>query len=324
MSCFPIAIKLKPTFETNVVRRISNYTDEAVKDENFTRRCPPGKVPIHKKTMRHQILESQIKGFHQKTQDYPYHHLVHLDTTQDLTFRGASASISLYNLSLQGDQFSISQIWLGSGPDEEINNIQVGCGVFPNLYGDSQLRLTSYWTANGYKTGCYNVNCPGFVQVSPDFAMGSTFGPTSTIGSDSSGKVDLLFKVLQDRTTGNWWVIMGGNSNLIGYWPKNIFTHLKDGASWIQYGGETYTTPNLTSPPMGSGRLPREHFRNAAYFSNIKIVDSDYNEVDIQREDMETTILTNPNCYDLLYQGYQGKSHRQAFLFGGPGGQCGP
>lgn len=136
--------------------------------------------------------------------------------------------------------------------------------------------------------------------------------------------IDCLNVYMQDRTTGNWWLITGDNHILIGYWPKNIFTHLKDGASLIQYGGETYTTPNLMSPPMGSGRLPREHLKNAAYFSTIKIVDSEYNEVDIQRGDMKTYILTNPNCYDLLYQGYEGKQDRQAFLFGGPGGQCGP
>ena len=52
-----------------------------------------------------------------------------LDTTQNATYHGASASISLYNLSLQLNQYSLSQIWLQSGPPTELNSIQIGSGV---------------------------------------------------------------------------------------------------------------------------------------------------------------------------------------------------
>lgn len=52
-----------------------------------------------------------------------------LETTKDMMFRGGSARIGTYNLSLQENQYSISGIWIQSGPPTELNSIQVGTGV---------------------------------------------------------------------------------------------------------------------------------------------------------------------------------------------------
>lgn len=46
-----------------------------------------------------------------------------------MTFHGANAIIGTYNLSLQGNQSSLSQVWLQSGQSTELNSIQVGTGV---------------------------------------------------------------------------------------------------------------------------------------------------------------------------------------------------
>ncbi|KAK3200025.1 hypothetical protein Dsin_023440, partial [Dipteronia sinensis] len=55
-----------------------------------------------------------------------------------------------------------------------------------------------------------------------------------------------------DQETGNWWLLV--DFYKIGYWPKELFTHLKGGADYIQYGGWTYNSPdNKLSPPMGIG-----------------------------------------------------------------------
>ncbi|CAI8618464.1 unnamed protein product [Vicia faba] len=103
-----------------------------------------------------------------------------------MIFRGASAGIGGYNLSLQANQLSLSSIWLESGPSIELNSIKAGIGVHPNLYGDNQLRLTGQWTADGLKkTGCYNILCSGFVQVNRDkeYALGTILHPVGSIGS---------------------------------------------------------------------------------------------------------------------------------------------
>lgn len=56
-------------------------------------------------------------------------------------------------------------------------------------------------------------------------------------------------------------VVLGPNSDQVGYWLKEIFTHLNSsGASKIKYGGKTYAPSNMVSPPMDSGRLPKEFF----------------------------------------------------------------
>jgi hypothetical protein len=39
---------------------------------------------------------------------------------------------------------------------------------------------------DGYKTGCYNARCPGYVQVHPRYFLGEAFGPYNgdQIGAD--------------------------------------------------------------------------------------------------------------------------------------------
>ncbi|CAK8579622.1 unnamed protein product [Lathyrus sativus] len=122
--------------------------------------------------------------------------------------------------------------------------------------------------------------------------------------------------------TGHWWLIIQTTKSVyVGYWPKNLFTHLDKGASVIRFGGQTYSPPNKDSPPMGNGRLPSEKFRNSDFMRLLKIIDSEYNEVDIEPKDMKLYTDTNSNCYDLWYRGYGGYQFRQAFLYGGPGGR---
>lgn len=57
--------------------------------------------------------------------------------------------------------------------------------------------------------------------------------------------------------------------------------------------------------------------------SNLEIIDSNYNEVRVNPKYMKSNCDTTPNCYDVQYHGYEGIVFAQAFLYGGPGGQCG-
>ncbi|CAL5215252.1 unnamed protein product [Lathyrus oleraceus] len=106
----------------------------------------------------------------------------------------------------------------------------------------------------------------GFVQVNHDkeYAIGSVSHPVSSIGSKT--KYIGYTKIKQDRTTCHWWLIIQTTKSIyVGYWPKELFTHLSKGASLIRFGGQTYAPPNKDSPPMGSGRLPREKFINSDF-----------------------------------------------------------
>ncbi|CAK8579674.1 unnamed protein product [Lathyrus sativus] len=314
-------IQLYPTFANNIMQsKLSN--------RKIVEGCSVGKVPIYtRRKIQQNITNSSSRletdDFQQYSKDSPGYHTVTLDTTRNVIFHGASAGIGAYNLSLQAKQYSISSIWLESGPPNELNSIKVGLGVHPSLYGDSQLRLTGHWTADNYgKTGCYNIVCPGFVQVNrdKDYAIGSVSHPTSAIGSTT--KYIGYIKIKQDRITGHWWLIIQTTKPIyVGYWPKELFTHLSKGASLIRFGGQTYAPPNEDSPPMGSGRLPREKFINSGFMVLLKIFDSEYNEIDIKPEDMKRYTDANSNCYDLWYHGFEGYQYRQAFLYGGPGGR---
>lgn len=79
----------------------------------------------------------------------------------------------------------------------------------------------------------------------------------------------------------------------------------------------------MISPPMGSGRLPKELFKNSGFIHNLEIVDSNYNEASVTPKDMKPNLDTKSDCYDVVYHGYEGSHFKQAMLYGGPGGQCG-
>ncbi|PNY02138.1 hypothetical protein L195_g025443 [Trifolium pratense] len=96
-------------------------------------KCPEGKVPIYNKMGRRQIITNsssklQIDDFQQYSQSAPGYHTVTLDTTQNMVFHGAYAGISGYDLSVEANQYSISSIWIESGPPTELNSIKVGVG----------------------------------------------------------------------------------------------------------------------------------------------------------------------------------------------------
>uniref|UniRef100_M4C798 Neprosin PEP catalytic domain-containing protein n=1 Tax=Brassica campestris TaxID=3711 RepID=M4C798_BRACM len=233
-------------------------------------------------------------------------------------YRGAEANISLHSLTLQNNQFSKSQIWLENGPRNELNSIQVGWGVHPRLYGDTRTRFTMYWTADGYKnSGCYNIQCPGFVIVTRIPWIGIAFPRTSIYGDKKS--FTFTPQVFQDGLSGNWGLKIF--NEVIGYWPKELFTHLNDGASLIRFGGNTFMSPDGISPPMGNGHFPVIDFQKSSFFLHVKVRNSNYQLLDI--EDSKTRLYSDSfQCYRLSYWGYA-KSNGVSFSFGGLGGDCG-
>jgi hypothetical protein len=77
----------------------------------------------------------------------------------------------------------------------------------------------------------------------------------------------------------------------------------------------------MLNHPMGSGRLPKEGYENPSLFGKLMTIDSESFQIDVDPEVMKSYSDANSNCYDLSYYEYSGTRYRQAFLFGGPGGQ---
>ncbi|KAH7439909.1 hypothetical protein KP509_04G081500 [Ceratopteris richardii] len=151
------------------------------------------------------------------------------------------------------------------------------------------------WMRDYYKaTGCLNLNCPGFVQVTHEMLLGGTIAPMSTYRGKQFDVQPVI--VWKDKPTGDWWLR----------------------ASIVQWGGEitnSFIGNQHTSTQMGSGHFPTEGFSRAAYVRSLKIVDSSYSLVDAPRPSVVYT--TNSKCYSI--SPFFNPSWGRGLFFGGPG-----
>ncbi|XP_075496248.1 protein neprosin-like isoform X2 [Primulina tabacum] len=292
-------------------------------------RCPKGTIPVRRSTS-HDVLRAKSLydfGKKQKTAgmaqfasrlssvDAP--DVVNAYTTASDEVYGARATINVWDPSIETvNEFSLSQIWVlsGSFDGSDLNSIEAGWQVSPELYGDNRPRLFTYWTSDAYQaTGCYNLLCSGFVQTNSRIAIGAAISPVSSMGGN---QYDITILIWKDPKLGNWWMRFGDNT-LVGYWPNELFTHLADRATMVEWGGEIVnsgTNDEHTTTQMGSGQFAQDGFGKASYFRNLEIVDSDNSLTTAQ----DISVLAeNSNCYNIL------SSHNSEwgthFYYGGPG-----
>ncbi|CDY54449.1 BnaAnng13170D [Brassica napus] len=312
-----VDIYKQPAFQHPLLKH-HKIPEKFTSNESFDRKskykttdqsCPKGTVAILRQ-------RSETESLHLDTDDHFGHHFAVMDTYPDASiYRGAQADISIHNLTLQNNQLSRSQIWLENGPPGELNSIQVGWAVHPRVYGDSATRFTIYWTADGYKTtGCYNTNCPGFIIVTRNPSIGNIFKLSSVYGGDKT--VIFTPHVYQDVFTPGWALKV--DDEMIGYWPGELFTHLKNGASRVRFGGNTYISPDGISPPMGNGHFPLKDYQRSSSFLHVKLTNHRYQTIEAK------TILRNADsrCFRLMDRRYT-KENGKSFSYGGAGGRCG-
>ncbi|XP_010054837.2 uncharacterized protein LOC104443194 [Eucalyptus grandis] len=228
---------------------------------------------------------------------------------------GIYGRTSIYTITVASDQSSSHNIWIQSGPVDHLSMIVAGWTVSPQLYGNSLPRLFTYWTGDGHRDGCFNLLCPGFVLVDGG-ALIDTPLVSSTYGGDQH---ELAILVQQDRTTGNWWLMIGYPPAKVGYWPKELFPHLQNGSLTIAWGGDGSAGSNGVCPPMGSGHKPDGDYRHATYFRILHWVDADGKFV---LPSGEVTEWVDPShVYDLKTYGYN-RDLGYWIGYGGPGGYC--
>ncbi|CAL9201761.1 unnamed protein product [Musa hybrid cultivar] len=231
-------------------------------------------------------------------------------------YYGAKATINVWQPKIQqSNEFSLSQIWiLGGSFGADLNSIEAGWQVSPDLYGDNYTRLFTYWTSDAYQaTGCYNLLCSGFIQINNEIAMGASISPISNY---DGSQYDISILVWKDPKEGNWWMQFGSDY-VLGYWPSFLFSYLADSATMIEWGGEVVNSEpdgEHTSTEMGSGRFPEEGFSKASYFRNIQIVDGSNN---LRAPEGVGAFTEQSNCYDV--QNGNSNAWGQYFYYGGPG-----
>ncbi|KAL4198477.1 hypothetical protein AMTRI_Chr03g46090 [Amborella trichopoda] len=297
---------------------------------HLTGRCPQGTIPIRRTTRDDILKASSVKTFGKKkhrsmplppksadpdlVNESGHQHAIAY--VQGDKYYGAKATINVWEPKIQqSNEFSLSQLWiLGGSFGEDLNSIEAGWQVSPDLYGDNNTRLFTYWTSDAYQaTGCYNLLCSGFIQINSDIAMGASIFPVSGY---RGSQYDISILVWKDPKEGNWWMQFG-NDYVLGYWPSFLFSYLADSASMIEWGGEVVNSEpdgEHTSTEMGSGHFPDEGFSKASYFRNIQVVDGSNN---LRGPKGIGTFTEQSNCYN-VQNGYNG-DWGNYFYYGGPG-----
>ncbi|KAI3467563.1 hypothetical protein Pfo_024226 [Paulownia fortunei] len=283
--------------------------------------CPEGTIPIRRTTEKDVLRASSVRRFGKKitrpvrrdSSSNGHEHAVGYVSGDE--YYGAKASINVWAPVVANQyEFSLSQMWVIAGSfGDDLNTIEAGWQA-PELYGDNYPRFFTYWTSDAYQaTGCYNLLCSGFVQTNNRIAIGAAISPTS---SYNGGQFDISLLVWKDPKHGNWWLEFG-NGILVGYWPSFLFTHLRDHASMVQFGGEivnSQSSGSHTSTQMGSGHFAGEGFGKASYFRNLQVVDWDNSLIPLSNL---RVLADHPNCYDI--QGGINRVWGNYFYYGGPG-----
>ncbi|CAH2078185.1 unnamed protein product [Thlaspi arvense] len=310
--------------------------------------CPNGTVAVKRTTHEDLIQDQRLKsmgfnyakyvssesrnidltGFHFAVGEYKYHHY------------GAKGNLNVWEPEVSPTQFSAASMLIAKGAIEDFQCVRAGWIVYQWL-NRNHTRLYTYWTADGFtKTGCYNLLCPGFVQVSTKIPLGFLLQPVSTYGGQQYELGISIYKValassnsdhlkvyvlyqnlrLHDGKTGDWWLVVFEEH--VGYWPNSLFTEggLSHVATLASYGGEVYSPLKEKTPSMGSGHFPSEGYTKAAYVNGIEVVDDIGGTA--SRPPMFTvkTSSSTPKCYKSEKKPGTLEVWYDAFFYGGPGG----
>ncbi|WCJ19048.1 hypothetical protein M5689_001359 [Euphorbia peplus] len=327
-------IQMRPNFHPEGVLRESKVSSNSGKKPikqlwHLKGKCPKGTIPVRRVKEEDVVRASSVEMFGRKkhvgipqpssaepdlvAQNGHQHAIVYVEGEK---YYGAKATLNVWEPNIQQpNEFSLSQIWiLGGSFGEDLNSIEAGWQVSPDLYGDNRSRLFTYWTSDAYQaTGCYNLLCSGFIQMNNEIAMGASIFPVSTFGGS---QYDISLLVWKDPKEGNWWIQFGDGA-VLGYWPASLFSYLVESATMIEWGGEVVNSQSdgqHTTTQMGSGHFPGEGFGKSGYFKNIQVVDGS-NNLRIPKD--INTFTEQPNCYNVQY----GKDADWGtyFFYGGPG-----
>jgi hypothetical protein len=91
---------------------------------------------------------------------------------------GAASQLELWYPTVDtstGQYHSISQIWVeGYGGSATLQTAETGWVVSPLHFGTNAAVPFTYWTADNFaSTGCFNLECAGFVQLNNNLILGA-------------------------------------------------------------------------------------------------------------------------------------------------------
>lgn len=248
----------------------------------------------------------------------------HATGDQSVQAYGLGADFNLWSPTIEDPtrEFSLAQLWATRGYGTGLQSIEGGWQVYRPTYGDERAHLFLYYTtvghtAHGNNIGCYNLLCTGFVQTDSSVALGMGFSSYSSYGGN---QYYFTLQVYRDPSTGNWWVRFN-EDRWVGYYPSSLFNDagMKPNADNVLFGGEVLDdqVPSWTTTDMGSGKLPKEGFRQAAWLSRLHYYNSSYAYVDTNLT--PTLIVPETDSYDINIIRSSNPDWRTHIFFGGPG-----
>ncbi|KAI9774466.1 MAG: hypothetical protein M1839_001699 [Geoglossum umbratile] len=286
--------------------------------------CLKGTIPIARLTLEKLTRFRTLAHFFQKVPQeqrepgfLPDWELTHLHAYgfQDVGNFGGNSFLGLW--SPPGD-FSLSQQWYVGG---SVQTIEGGWVVCPDKYHTSQSVLFIYWTADWYdQTGCYNLDCAGFMQINSNWYLGGAFGQYSTADGPQVG-IEMQWKLY----SGNWWLFIrgAGGYEAVGYYPASIFEDgpLSSHADLVEFGGETARKIGNKWPAMGSGAVAEKGWTEAAFQNSVFWIPHDEDDgmgvwANLTSVDEALTSCYTINLVDSTFGGDWGTY----FFYGGSGG----
>jgi hypothetical protein len=306
----------------------SQLSDEKQTDEfGNTIGCEQGTIPMRRITLEQMTQFSTLREFFQKgpgtagrpaapqtkaapeTSGPAHKYSIAFQNVDNL---GGSSNLNLWSPPVNtswGEIMSLSQEWYVGGSGTSEQTAEVGWQNYPQVTGNEESRLFIYWTADGYNTtGCYNLECPAFVQVTNSRILGGGFNRYSTHGG---AQYEITARYYLYR--GNWWLAIQGT--WIGYYPGAVYRggQLTHFAQIIEFGTEGVGT--TVWPAEGSGYWSTSGFDSAAYQRNLFYTNLAGNAV----KDTLTGYDPSPGCYSTSGP-FSSSSSGVYFFEGGPGG----
>lgn len=290
-------------------------------------RCPDGTIPMRRVTLIEMARFRTLRDFFQKAPNggqhprlkgafapKPPHKYAH--AYQIVNNQGGQSYINIWQPTLNtaaGQLMSLSQHWYAGGSENNLQTVECGWQVQPVRFGDANTHLFIYWTADGYgSTGCYDLECVGFVQTNSAWKLGGALTPVSVPGGT---QYEMTVSYVLEQ--GNWWLYLNaiGAAGQVGYYPTSLFGsgQLATNATDIDFGGET--AGSASWPPMGSGAFASQGTNQTAYQRNIFYWPYPNG---IATNASLSGLQPSPSCYTIDVNGKG--SWAEHFWFGGPGG----
>lgn len=232
---------------------------------------------------------------------------------QHVASSGGDSVLNVWRPKPAPGDFSLSQHWYIGGSGSKKQTLEGGWQVYPDYYGTDDPVLFIFYTPDNYSSGCYNLDCSGFVQVDNSWVLGGTLSPVSTDGGGQR-TIRMQWQLFE----GNWWLFVkgGGAYTAVGYYPGALYGsgQMASHAQIVKYGGETASDDSGSAGNMGSGKFASKGWSHAAYQWSIYYIDT-------KLTSHWTTLSANQtdsSCYTIDIHNNAGASGKTYFYFGGP------